>query len=376
MATVNGNSGNNNLSGTSGRDILNGFGGNDTLNGGAGIDTLIGGKGNDIYIVDTATDIITEYSGGGEHDTVRASVSYTLGNFLNDLTLTGTSAINGTGNSVNNILTGNNANNILDGKGRNDDGGDNDTLYGRGGNDTLYGSEGDRLFGEAGNDSLTGGGFAPSGPYLYMNGGTGNDTLIGGYADMYGGDGNDYLSSDFSGNQFGGNGNDTLDGDDGSRLDGGVGSDLLYVYYSGGYGGDGDDVLTGDHAQMSGGRGNDIINGGGYNFYLFNTSSEGVDTITNFSPDYEDQIVVSASGFGGGLTAGPMDLPPMQAITPEQFRIGTVAADTSDRFIYNNANGALFFDPTGSTNGASDQVQFATLVGAPVITYNAIVVIA
>ena len=126
---------------------------------------------------------------------------------------------------------------------------------------------------------------------------------------------------------------------------------------------------------MSGGNGNDTLDGGNYVGYSFNTPREGVDTITNFflgdgEPDEgRAEILVSASGFRGGLTAGA-------AITPEQFRLGTVAADTSDRFIYNNANGALFFDPTGSTNGASDQVQFATLVGAPVITYNAIVVIA
>jgi Ca2+-binding RTX toxin-like protein len=200
-----------------------------------------------------------------------------------------------------------------------------------------------------------------------MNGGDGNDRLIGDYRDMYGGNGNDYLSSNFSGNQYGGNGDDTLDGDDGSQLDGGTGNDVLYVSYSSGYGGDGDDVLTGNHARMSGGRGNDTINGGSYNFYVFNAPSEGVDTITNFSPDYGVQIVVSANGFGGGLTAGA-------AITPEQFRIGTAAADASDRFIYNNANGALFFDPTGSKNCASDQVLFATLVGAPGITSNDIVV--
>lgn len=89
MATINGDSGNNNLVGTPA---------NDTLNGGAGVDTLIGGEGNDVYIVDSTTDTIIEYSSGGTHDLVRSSVSYTLTGYLNDLTLTGTNAINGTGN--------------------------------------------------------------------------------------------------------------------------------------------------------------------------------------------------------------------------------------------------------------------------------------
>ncbi len=433
MATINGNSGNNNLVGTSAKDTLNGYGGSDTLNGGAGIDTLNGGTGNDTYIVDSTTDTISEYSGGGSHDLVKSSVSFTLSGHLNDLTLTGTKAINGTGNSFNNIITGNVANNVLSGGLGNDtlNGGlGNDTyivdsatdvitgeganggldtvlssvsytlsayvnnlvltgtsaidgvgnnldnsisgnsanniLYGGDGNDTLNGGndpfnsgESDHLLGAAGNDYLTGGG--------YMDSGNGNDTIMGDYADMYGGNGNDFLSSDFSSELYGGNGNDTLDGDDLSLLYGEDGNDVLYVSYSRAYGGDGDDVLNGNQAWMSGGNGNDTLTGGGSNSYVFEYQNESVDTITDFSSDYEDQILVYANGFSSELTAGA-------AITPEQFRIGTVATDTSNRFIYNNANGALFFDPTGSNNGATDQLQLATLVGAPEITNNDIVV--
>ncbi|WP_230401119.1 calcium-binding protein [Microcystis aeruginosa] len=93
------------------------------LNGGAGIDTLIGGLGNDTYQIDTTTDTITENANQGT-DTVQSSVTYTLGNNLENLTLTGTTNINGTGNAANNILTGNSGNNILNGS----DG--NDTLIG------------------------------------------------------------------------------------------------------------------------------------------------------------------------------------------------------------------------------------------------------
>ncbi|WP_409886769.1 bluetail domain-containing putative surface protein [Microcystis sp.] len=118
------------LEGKDGNDILTGGVGNDTLNGGAGIDTLIGGLGNDTYQIDTTTDTITENANQGT-DTVESSVTYTLGNNLENLTLTGTTAINGTGNALNNIITGNSSNNTLNG------GAGIDTLIGGLGADTF-----------------------------------------------------------------------------------------------------------------------------------------------------------------------------------------------------------------------------------------------
>ncbi len=123
-----GNSLNNTITGNAANNILNGGAGNDTLDGGAGSDTLIGGAGNDTYVIDSTGDVITENLNEGT-DTVRASISYTLGANLENLTLTGTAAINGTGNSLNNSITGNSGNNILDG------GAGNDTLTGGLGND-------------------------------------------------------------------------------------------------------------------------------------------------------------------------------------------------------------------------------------------------
>ena len=136
-----GNAGNNVITGNSGNNTLNGGAGNDTLNGGAGIDTLIGGLGNDIYIVDSITDIITENASAGT-DTIQSSVTYTIAalNNVENLTLTGTAAINGTGNAGNNVITGNTANNLLNG------GGGNDTLNGGAGIDTLTGGAGNDVF--------------------------------------------------------------------------------------------------------------------------------------------------------------------------------------------------------------------------------------
>ncbi|MDU9027737.1 matrixin family metalloprotease [Pseudomonas mediterranea] len=146
IAAINlvGNASNNTLLGNSAANVLSGLDGADILDGGAGIDTLIGGTGNDTYVVDNLKDVISETSTlDSEIDTVRSSVSWTLGANLENLTLTGVAAINATGNALDNVLIGNAASN---------------TLIGGAGNDQLDGGAGnDLLIGGIGTDTLTGG---------------------------------------------------------------------------------------------------------------------------------------------------------------------------------------------------------------------------
>src|SRR5262249_9003190 len=105
-----GNALDNVLTGNSASNTLNGGAGNDTLNGGAGADTMIGGGGDDNYTVDNAGDSIVELPGEGI-DTVTSSITYALPSEVENLTLSGTSAIDGTGNTLANVLIGNSANN-------------------------------------------------------------------------------------------------------------------------------------------------------------------------------------------------------------------------------------------------------------------------
>ena len=100
-------------------NTLTGNSGNNVLSGGAGNDTMAGGAGNDTYVVDAAGDTVTEAANAGT-DTVQSGISYTLGANVENLTLTGTGAINATGNTLNNTLTGNSGNNVLDGGAGND----------------------------------------------------------------------------------------------------------------------------------------------------------------------------------------------------------------------------------------------------------------
>jgi Ca2+-binding RTX toxin-like protein len=217
---------------------------------------------------------------------------------------------------------------------------DDDTITGLGGDDLLEGLDGDdNINAGSGNDALWGG----EGDDI-LNGVGGNDGLVGsaGEDEISGAGGNDFISG----------------GEDDDTLSGGGGNDFIS-------GGSGVDTITGTNGNdiIAGGSGIDTVTGGaGADSFQFNFPNEGVDTVTDFVPD-DDTILVSAAGFGGGLTPGV-------AINANQLfsGAGANAANTNDqRFIYNTTSGALRFDADGLA-ATFAPVVIATLTGAPAIT--------
>lgn len=147
------------LYGDADNDILLGGNGYDFLNGGTGSDTMIGGAGNDSYTVDHINDIVRESPDSGI-DSVFASVSYTLTDNVENLNLSGSENISGTGNS---------------------------------GNNQIYGNRGDNnLVGGTGNDTLSGYEWATS-EYDTLTGGAGSDTFVLGDSE-----GSHYTGSDYA----------------------------------------------------------------------------------------------------------------------------------------------------------------------------------
>jgi Ca2+-binding RTX toxin-like protein len=319
--------GNNVLTGNSAVNTLTGLAGDDRLDGGFGADILIGGIGNDTYVVDLVGDVVTEQANEGT-DTIESFITYTLGSNVERLTLTGTAAINATGNSLTNILTGNSGNNVLDGKAGTDTmaGGLGDDTYivdnigdvvtegASAGVDTVQtaldtytlGANVENLtivqtpfnygykvgVGNELNNVITG-----SDDDNSIEGLAGNDTLYGYAGDdsLYGGAGADSLD--------GGAGNDflSIDGDD-TSIQGGSGYDVAIAYTGSGpitldvglagieaiYGTAGNDTFTTTGTvgvELYGFGGADILSGGGGNDYLYGDNLDqlqggaGIDTL-------------------------------------------------------------------------------------------------
>ena len=202
-------------------NTITGNDGDNVIDGAAGGDTMKGGKGNDTYVVDSSADKITENTGEGT-DTVRSSISWTLGAAIENLTLTGTAAINGTGNSLDNVLTGNSGANTLDG------GTGNDTLDGGIGADMMKGGKGD--------DTYI---VDNAGDVVVENAGEGTDTVKSGIDYTLGSNvenlvllsGAVYGTGNALNNSITGNaGDNILNGGAGTdTMTGGVGNDTYYV---------------------------------------------------------------------------------------------------------------------------------------------------
>ncbi|MFN0192474.1 MAG: beta strand repeat-containing protein [Aestuariivirga sp.] len=382
--TLRGEDGNDTLSGLGANDTLRGGNGDDYLDGGTGADDMKGGANNDSYVVDDAGDTVTELANQGS-DAVAASISYTLGENLEALWLTGTANIGGTGNHLDNSILGNNGGNLLKSLGG------VDTLYGLDGADTLKGGAGaDGLHGSTGLDTaLYSGSSAAVTINLALNTASGGDAA-----------GDTWTSiENLAGSSFG----DTLTGNDVANvLDGGVGTDTL----AGGGGNDifvvdntgdavieaanagvdlinssitltlGDNIenltltgtaniygtgntlanaITGNTANsfIDGKEGDDLLTGnGGSDQFLITTALNAltnVDQITDF--DVADDYLRIDNAVFAALPVGYLAV--------AAFHTGASAADTSDRIIYDAASGNIYYDADGV--GGAAQTQFATL---------------
>ncbi|MCE2700929.1 MAG: Calx-beta domain-containing protein [Nostocales cyanobacterium LE14-WE4] len=288
-------------------------------------------------------------------DTLTASVTTTLPANVENLTLTGTAAINGTGNAGNNVLTGNSANNTLSGLDGNDTysfvansalGTDTITETATGGTDTIDFTGTTAAVNV--NLGVTTSQTVNSNLKLILSannvienatGGTGNDRLTGNTLNniLSGGDGNDQLQG--------------LGGDD--SLWGGAGNDILN-------GGAGNDSLWG-------GLGDDILTGGvGNDQYLFQSDSVfstslGIDYITDFEAGI-DQIVLSKTTFNAITNTVGQALTDFAVVTDDEF----VNASNA-HIVFSQGTGSLFYNQDGNLLGATAVFEFARL-GNPDIT--------
>lgn len=326
------------LSGTSGRDVIRGFAGDDILIGQGGVDYLYGGDGDDVivagagaarlyggaghdaYFITDAAAFISEARDEG-YDTVHAGVSYTLGDNVEALFLTG-GASDGAGNDLDNVIGGDLLANGIQGLAG------NDILFGDAGDDSLYGGTGDdTLHGQVGDDLLYGWMGADR-----LEGGAGADTIFGedGADALFGEDENDTL--------YAGTGDDFLAGQTGADvLWGEAGGDVVY-------GGDGAD-------QLAGGAGADL--------FYYSAQTEGRDTILDFNSAEGDRIIVDGAAFGAfsgfQLTAGV------------GFVTGAGAAPTAATatFYYDTTTHVLWYDVDGT--GAGQAQQIALLANDPIL---------
>lgn len=372
-----------------GTAAINGTGNelNNVIYGNSAANVMTGGAGADIYVVDQAGDVIVETASvPGENDIVVSSISYTLGANLEYLVLSGTAAINGTGNAMNNVIVDNAALNVMTG-------GAGDDIY-------FVSNTGDSVTELAGagtgtdivlsSVSYT---LGPNIEYLILTGtaainGTGNaqnNIIVGNSAAnaLTGGAGDDVFILDQAGDsvtELAGGGNDMVQ----SPMSYVLGANLEYLLLLEGAAIDGTgnalnnllignsmtNVLSGADGfdTLIGGGGGDTLTGGaGDDTFLFNAALGGgnVDIVTDFGAG--DFIALSAAIFNGIGGAG-------SGMNAGAFVAGNNALDADDRILYDQGAGALYYDADGS--GVTDAQLFAQLVPGTVLGADAINVVA
>ncbi|MBD2667439.1 polymorphic membrane protein [Richelia sinica FACHB-800] len=273
-------------------------------------------------------------------DTLQSSITTTLPANVENLQLTGTAAINGTGNTGNNILTGNSANNVLAG------GNGNDTY--RFTATTALGSDTIQETTTGGIDTINLSG-TTAGATLNL-GRTTTQTVVANNLSLT------LSAGNVIENVIGGNGADRLTGNTlNNNLSGGLGNDNLR-------GGDGADSLTG-------GAGNDILAGeAGNDQFIYRTSRAfvasdiGSDIIFDFTPG-TDKIVLSKTTFNA-----------LQSVVGNGFsQVSDFAVVDNDSLVatqgafivYSSSSGNLFYNQNGITASLGTGAAFANLFNTP-----------
>lgn len=421
--SVSGGDGNDTITTGDDRDTIDGGAGDDVIYSGIDNDSVSGGDGDDL--IDDVQGADTIHGGAGD-DTILAGID-TFSDYIGDdpnlpigtidtdpNTVDGMDVIYG-GDGNDSIQTGDDAD-FIDGGADNDtiDAGiDDDTIHGGTGDDSIIGGHGsDSILGQDGDDYIDASSSTilyadepdefdpvPENDRDYVNGGMGNDTILGGDDDdtIYGGQGNDVIDGGIDEDSiYAGVGDDTITGGHGSDwVDGGSGNDLItgndplddfaeeldatdatpdndrdYLNGREGddtiYGGDDDDTLLGgqgndyldggiDEDSIDGGVGDDTIVGG-----------QGADTI--FGGGGQDQIiggsvgdVVDGGSGPGGIRADgtPNDYDTLDltgsAPVGGSLSVTYTSADREDGTVE-------FFDAGGMSTGTMSFVEIENVV--------------
>jgi len=310
-----GNNLDNYINGNSSSNVLWGLGGDDHINGEGGADLMYGGLGDDTFYVDDAYDTIFEFLDEGV-DKVFASLDYTLpDNVENLILLDSGTALNGTGNELDNKIWGNIGDNTLSGGDGHDmlDGWIGaDTMIGGDGNDTYYVDDvGDKVI----ETSASGGVDQVRSSISYALGTFEENLLLldsGGAIDGTGNELDNVISGNASSNVLtGGAGNDTYyvnDGDMVVELDN-EGTDWVYSWalnhtlaanvenialQGTGNNATGNDL---DNWISDSGGSNILTGGNGDDRFSFNYSA-GQDTVTDFAAGDAYGDVIALWGYG------------------------------------------------------------------------------
>lgn len=341
---ITGNSGDNLLSGAGGDDVLSGGAGDDTLDGGAGADALDGGDGIDTVSYRNAAGVPGGYmyvslatgtgqDGDAAGDTLLDIENIDGSDFDDQLS----------GDADANVLRGFAGSDVING------GGGADTLFGGDGTDTFYTGD------DGAADTFWGGDGADFVSYVAASQGAAIDLLAGTTGGAAQGDVFHDIES-FAGSAFadsivlGATGGFVFGDDGGDTLGGGDGPDQLF-------GGPGDDTITGGAGDdyISGDLGFDTLMGGsgsdkfvlGYTYF---------DTILDFKSG-EDKLVITAVQFAN-VAYNNSGFP----LFINRIVVNIAAGDplsatlAAPQFLFNMANGSLYFDADGTGPAAAAAV--------------------